>query len=104
MNGAERSQTRGRRELTIVDGPDHVTGADGTIIGVEVHVELRVNGELFPIDGHRVFINPPTQVVDAHAVRNGKERVLPKRLRSDPATALWHVLWESVDQRPGRPS
>lgn len=82
---ARRPQnTRDGRRL-VMTRPPKLLIIDGQVKGVEVHVRLYdVDGEEVPIDPVRQFGRPPLR----------HEGVL------DPAAALWHVLWQQVDDMP----
>lgn len=99
--GKAREQTRGAQRLVVTRGPDLVANGRGDVVGVELWVELWVDGEKEKIDPHRRFINPPTQIVTAPQVVGEDGQVLePRQSRSAPEEAIWSVLWDSVLEHP----
>lgn len=89
---------RGGKVLTLTR-PVSLT-ADGE--GVEVWVRLHEDGVEVRIDPHRVFINPPLQIVKSQAegmnVDTGE--FFSRQVQMDPEAAFWSILWDSVDSTP----
>lgn len=97
--GAQR--TVGDKRLVMLEEPRLVLGSEGQPLGVEVWVELTIEGVVQDIDPHRIFINPPTCIVTAQEERDEAGNVTQPRQRVvDPVGALWEVLWQQVDAHP----
>ncbi len=83
-----KAQIRNGRRLVIERGPSAVRNDAGEVVGVSVYVRLFEGRVEVPIDRHRIFINPPIQLI-----KNGK------RVRK-PIETFWSILWESVETNP----
>lgn len=80
---------RGRYTLTIDQPPEPVLNTAGDLVGVDAVVRLFRGSYEVPIDGHRIFINPPGSLPDG---RGG--------LLHDPTEALIHAVIESIALAP----
>jgi hypothetical protein len=89
-------KTRGNQRLTILRGPSPVEG------GFEVWAQLYEDDVEVPMDQHRVFINPPTQVMvdDRVGIDVETGEFITPVVRNDPAGAFWTVLWDSILANP----
>jgi hypothetical protein len=89
-------QMRGTQRLVIIDGPSPVEG------GFEVWAQLYEDGVEVRMDQHRVFINPPTQVMvdDRVGIDVETGEFITPVVRDDPAGAFWTVLWDSILANP----
>jgi hypothetical protein len=87
---------RGIQRLSILRGPSPVDG------GFEVWVQLYENDVKVRIDQHRVFINPPINVVvqDVVIVNEETGEFIERIVREDPTEAFWTILWDSVLTHP----
>lgn len=89
-------QVREGQRLVVLRGPSPVEG------GFEVWAQLYDKSVKVDMDQHRVFINPPTQiVVKDKVVTNEDTGEFEERVvRQDPAEAFWTILWDSVLTTP----
>lgn len=89
-------KTEGTLRLAVLEGPTPVEG------GFEVWVQLYEDDVEVRMDQHRVFINPPTQVVEDDRVGIDVEtgQFIERVVRDAPAEAFWAVVWDSVMTNP----
>lgn len=89
--------TRGQYSLTVLSAPTIVL-LNGVPV-LDMHVELRRDGKLVPIDGHLRFVNPPIKVWDGtwRTVTGPDGQPLQvKNFTEDLRTALRNMVADAV--------